>query len=71
MKTRVFLIVRSLAFAVAAAWTIAGPTPAASEDGIAVYFSPNGGCTDGGLLTADQGQALIDTTQSIIDQLSL
>ena len=32
--------------AVAAAWTIAGPKPAASEDGIAVYFSPKGGCTD-------------------------
>ncbi len=28
---------------VATAW---GPTPAASEDGIAVYFSPRGGCTE-------------------------
>ncbi len=32
--------------AVAAAWTIGRPTPAASEDGIAVYFSPRGGCTE-------------------------
>ncbi len=31
---------------VAAAWTIGRPTPAGEEDGIAVYFSPNGGCTE-------------------------
>ena len=33
--------------AVAAAWTLGRPTPAASEDGIAVYFSPRGGCNRG------------------------
>ncbi len=32
--------------AVAAAWTMGRPTPAASEDGISVYFSPRGGWTD-------------------------
>ena len=31
--------------AVAAAWTIGRPTPAASQDGIEVFFSPKGGCT--------------------------
>ncbi len=39
---RIIAVVAVLA--VAAAWD--GPTPAASEDGIAVYFSPNGGWTD-------------------------
>ena len=32
--------------AVTAAWTMGRPTPAATEDGIAVYFSPRGGCTE-------------------------
>ncbi len=41
---RIIAVVAVLA--VAAAWTIAGPTPAASEDGIAVFFSPSGGWTD-------------------------
>ena len=27
-------------------WTIGRPSPAASQDGIAVFFSPNGGCTE-------------------------
>lgn len=29
-----------------AAWIAAPPQPAASEDGISVFFSPNGGCTE-------------------------
>ncbi len=41
---RIIAVVAVLA--VATAWAIAGPTPAASEDGIAVYFSPRGGCTE-------------------------
>ena len=32
--------------ALAAAWTIGRPTPAASQDGVEVFFSPNGGCTE-------------------------
>ena len=31
--------------ALTAGWAIGRPTPVASEDGIAVYFSPRGGCT--------------------------
>ena len=32
--------------AIAAGWTIARPTPAASQDGVEVFFSPKGGCTE-------------------------
>ncbi len=39
--------------AVAAAW---GPRPAAQEDGIAVYFSPNGGCTEAIIHEIDNAQ---------------
>ncbi len=41
MRRSIIAVVAVLA--VAAAWTIADPTPAASEDGIAVYFSSKGG----------------------------
>ncbi len=44
MMRRIIAVVAVVA--VAAAWTMGRPTPAASEDGIAVYFSPNGGCTE-------------------------
>ena len=48
MMRRIIAVVAVVA--VAAAW---GPTPAASEDGIAVYFSPRGGCTEAGDNVAD------------------
>ena len=41
---------------VAAAWTMGGPRPAASEDGIAVYFSPRGGCTEAIIDEIDKAQ---------------
>ncbi len=31
---------------ITAAWAIGRPTPAASQDGIEVFFSPKGGCTE-------------------------
>ena len=39
-------IVALLAVAASAAWAIGRPTPAASQDGIEVFFSPKGGCTE-------------------------
>ena len=39
----------AIALAVTAAWASAvqqRPRPAGAQDGIAVYFSPDGGCTD-------------------------
>ena len=38
------LLLPVIAIALGAAWL--APRPAATQDGISVYFSPNGGCTD-------------------------
>ncbi len=42
--------------AVFAAWAIGRPTPAGEEDGIAVYFSPRGGCTEAIINEIDNAQ---------------
>ncbi len=51
---RIIAVVAVLA--VTAAWTMGRPTPAASEDGIAVYFSPKGGCTEAIIHAIDNAQ---------------
>ncbi len=55
---RIIAVVAALA--VAAAWD--GPTPAASEDGISVYFSPRGGCTEAII------DEILDAKQSVLVQ---
>ena len=47
MNTGQRTIVAAIAVvAVGAGWAIGRPTPAASQDGVEVFFSPKGGCTE-------------------------
>ncbi len=45
-KWRTAGVMAVIVVAAAAGWTIGRPTPAASQDGIEVFFSPKGGCTE-------------------------
>ena len=46
MRTKPVVVALLAIVAVAAAWSVGRPTPAASQDGIEVFFSPKSGCTE-------------------------